>query len=88
MTTHNAKGLEYKVVFLAGMEEGLFPHANSLFDPAELEEERRLYYVGVTRSKEKVYLIHTRQRNIWGSSRITIPSRFLEEIPEELVENK
>lgn len=85
MTTHNAKGLEFNVVFMAGMEEGLFPHANSLFEPAELEEERRLCYVGITRAKVKVHLIYTRQRNIWGTSRITIPSRFLEEIPEKLV---
>lgn len=88
MTAHNAKGLEFEVVFLAGMEEGLFPHANSLFDPAELEEERRLCYVGITRAKQKVYLLYTRSRNIWGRNQVTIPSRFLEELPEELVEYK
>ncbi|PIY96386.1 MAG: ATP-dependent DNA helicase PcrA [Candidatus Kerfeldbacteria bacterium CG_4_10_14_0_8_um_filter_42_10] len=88
MTTHNAKGLEYQVVFLAGMEEGLLPHANSLFDPAELEEERRLCYVGITRAKRKVHLIYTRQRSIWGTSRITIPSRFIDELPEELIDHR
>lgn len=87
MTAHNAKGLEFEVVFLAGMEEGLFPHANSLFDPLELEEERRLCYVGITRAKRRVHLIHTRQRSIWGKTQVTVPSRFLDELPPELVEH-
>ena len=87
MTVHNAKGLEFPQVFMAGMEEGLFPHQSSLFTPAELEEERRLAYVGVTRAKEKLHLIYATQRTLWGEARVNAPSRFLEEIPENLVED-
>ncbi len=87
MTLHSAKGLEFDNVFMAGMEEGLFPHSRSLLDPKELEEERRLAYVGITRAKKRVYLLWAVSRNIFGSVRINISSRFLEDIPEELVSN-
>ncbi len=85
MTLHSAKGLEFKVVFLVGMEEGLFPHSRSLLEPAELEEERRLCYVGVTRAKEKVYLTYATSRLIFGGIQNNIPSRFILDIPESLV---
>jgi len=84
MTLHSAKGLEFDNVFMAGMEEGLFPHSRSLLDPKELEEERRLAYVGITRAKKRVYLLWAVTRNIFGSVRVNAPSRFLEDIPEEL----
>jgi DNA helicase-2/ATP-dependent DNA helicase PcrA len=86
MTLHSAKGLEFKVVFIIGMEEGIFPHSRSLLNANELEEERRLMYVGVTRAKLKVFLIFTNERNIFGSTQINTPSRFLEDIPEHLLE--
>jgi DNA helicase-2/ATP-dependent DNA helicase PcrA len=85
MTLHSAKGLEFKIVFIAGLEEGLLPHSRSMLNPAEMEEERRLMYVGVTRAKEKVYLLFTRQRNIYGTTQINAPSRFLDDIPAHLV---
>jgi DNA helicase-2/ATP-dependent DNA helicase PcrA len=84
MTLHSAKGLEFPVVFMAGMEEGLFPHFRSLTEPAEMEEERRLCYVGMTRAKRHLYLIHTDMRRLYGSVQWNAPSRFLEEIPAEL----
>ncbi len=87
MTLHSAKGLEFPVVFLTGMEEGIFPHARSLTEPDELEEERRLCYVGVTRAKERVYLTNCWRRTLYGSQRYNPPSRFLEEIPPHLVSN-
>lgn len=86
MTLHNAKGLEFPVVFMVGMEEGLFPHSRSILEPAELEEERRLCYVGMTRAKERLYLTYARARNLFGNLRLAPRSRFLDEIPEELVE--
>jgi DNA helicase-2/ATP-dependent DNA helicase PcrA len=86
MTLHTAKGLEYPVVFLAGMEENLLPHSRSLQDEEELEEERRLAYVGMTRAKERLYLIHTFQRATWGRSDVSAPSRFLFELPKDTVE--
>ena len=86
MTFHAAKGLEFRVVFMVGMEEGIFPHARSLFNPAELEEERRLCYVGLTRAKEKVFLSFALSRTHFGASQINPPSRFLGEIPEHLLE--
>ena len=86
MTAHNAKGLEFDIVFLAGMEEGLFPHTNSLFEPGQIEEERRLCYVGITRARKRVYITHTQQRTIWGSTRMSVPSRFIDEIPDQYVE--
>jgi DNA helicase-2/ATP-dependent DNA helicase PcrA len=85
MTLHTAKGLEYPVIFIVGMEDGVFPHSRSLGDPDELEEERRLCYVGVTRAEEKLYLTHAWQRMLFGSSNFNPPSRFLGEIPENLV---
>ena len=88
MTLHSAKGLEFPVVFLIGMEEGVFPHNRSLTEPDELEEERRLAYVGITRAQQRLYLTHARTRNIHGASMYNAPSRFLEEIPEELVDNR
>lgn len=88
MTLHSAKGLEFPVVFLIGMEEGVFPHNRSLLEPDELEEERRLCYVGVTRSKERLYLAHCWRRTLYGVQRYNAPSRFLEEIPEHLVKNE
>ena len=85
MTMHNAKGLEFPVVFLTGMEDGVFPHMRTLGDPAELEEERRLCYVGITRAKQKLYLTRAWSRNLWGGTNYNPPSRFLGEIPEALV---
>jgi len=85
ITLHQAKGLEFPVVFISGVEEGLLPHARSFDDPAQLEEERRLFYVGITRAKRKLYLTYTRQRSIMSSSLSAIPSRYLSDIPEELV---
>jgi len=85
MTLHIAKGLEFPVVFMIGLEDGVFPHMRSMTDPAELEEERRLAYVGITRAKERLYLTHAWSRNLWGGSNYNPPSRFLHEIPEELV---
>ena len=86
MTLHSAKGLEYPVVFLTGLEDGIFPHMRSLGDPDELEEERRLCYVGITRARERLYLCHAWSRTLFGSTDFYPPSRFLSEIPEELVE--
>src|SRR5438034_1935216 len=85
MTLHSAKGLEFAVVFLAGLEEGLFPHARALEEAEGLEEERRLCYVGMTRAKQHLYLSHARTRTIFGSTMPGVPSRFLEEVPAELV---
>ena len=85
MTLHSAKGLEFPVVFLAGMEEGLFPHSRSLMDDEELEEERRLCYVGITRAKQLLYLTGAKTRTIYGQTNYSEPSRFLEEIPDKLV---
>lgn len=84
MTLHAAKGLEFPVVFVLGMEEGVFPHLRSLGDPEELEEERRLCYVGITRARERLYLCHAWARTLFGSTDYPPPSRFLAEIPEEL----
>ncbi|WP_419924310.1 UvrD-helicase domain-containing protein [Candidatus Poriferisocius sp.] len=88
MTLHSAKGLEYPVVFLVGMEEGVFPHFRSLTEPDELEEERRLAYVGITRARQRLYLTHAWHRTIHGTPMYNPPSRFLEEIPEKLVDNR
>jgi DNA helicase-2/ATP-dependent DNA helicase PcrA len=86
MTLHNGKGLEFKVTFLVGMEEDLFPHVNSRDSRQQLEEERRLCYVGMTRAKDYLYLTNCMQRYIWGTSRIQRPSRFIREIPSEYIE--
>jgi DNA helicase II / ATP-dependent DNA helicase PcrA len=85
MTLHNAKGLEFPVVFIIGLEEGVFPHIRSLTEPDELEEERRLCYVGITRAMERLYLLHAWSRSLWGQANYNPASRFLAEIPEELV---
>ncbi|MGH7121486.1 MAG: 3'-5' exonuclease, partial [Acetobacteraceae bacterium] len=87
MTLHAAKGLEFKAVFLVGLEEGIFPHSQSLAEPDEMEEERRLCYVGITRAQERLYLTHTWRRMLFGSFSDSLPSRFLKEIPEELIED-
>jgi len=87
MTLHSAKGLEFRFVFIAGLEEGLFPHSRSFLSTEEMEEERRLMYVGITRAQEKVYLLFTRARNIFGCAQANPPSRFLDDIPEHLIEN-
>ncbi len=86
MTLHSAKGLEFPIVFMVGMEDGLFPNYRSLDDPRALEEERRLCYVGITRAREQLFLTHTNERRLWGSYAPAIPSQFLAELPEDLVE--
>jgi len=86
MTLHTAKGLEFPVVFIVGMEEGLFPHFRSLEDEAEMEEERRICYVGITRAREELYLSYCRMRNLYGRMQMNKPSRFLYEMPEELTD--
>ena len=86
MTLHSAKGLEFPVVFLEGMEEGIFPGFRSIGEPSEIEEERRLCYVGVTRAKENLFLTCSKMRTMFGSTSCNLPSRFLEEIPEELLD--
>jgi len=88
MTMHAAKGLEFPVVFIVGVEEGLFPHSRALTDPDELEEERRLAYVGITRAQERLYLTHAWSRQQFGSTQYNPPSRFLDEIPDVLVDNQ
>ncbi len=88
MTLHAAKGLEYPTVFLVGMEDGVFPHSRTLSEPDELEEERRLAYVGITRAEERLYLTHADHRVLWGGSSYNPPSRFLAEIPSELVRER
>ncbi|WP_421084415.1 DNA helicase PcrA [Rothia nasimurium] len=88
MTLHTAKGLEFPVVFLTGMEHGLFPHQRALTDSSEMSEERRLAYVGLTRAMERLYLTRAENRSMWGQSQFNPPSPFLEEIPEELIEWK
>ena len=85
MTLHTAKGLEYPVVFIVGLEENVFPHVRSIGEPRELEEERRLAYVGITRARERLYLTNAWSRTLFGSTNYNLPSRFLKEVPEELV---
>ncbi|MEX2203027.1 MAG: DNA helicase PcrA [Actinomycetota bacterium] len=85
MTLHNAKGLEFPVVFIIGLEDGVFPHYRSMGDQSELEEERRLLYVGVTRARQRLYLTHAWSRSLFGATSYNPPSRFLGEIPSELV---
>jgi len=87
MSLHSAKGLEFEVVFIVGLEEGLFPHSRSLIDPDQLEEERRLCYVGITRAKRKLYLTYAESRNQYGAATHNLPSRFLSEIPISLFES-
>ncbi|WP_159885537.1 DNA helicase PcrA [Paenibacillus puerhi] len=87
MTMHSAKGLEFPVVFIVGLEEGVFPHSRALMDNEELEEERRLAYVGITRAEQELYLTCARMRTLFGRTAANAPSRFLHELPPELVEN-
>ena len=86
MTLHSAKGLEFPIVFMVGMEEGLFPHSRTLMEPAEIEEERRTCYVGITRAQRKLYLTNAQRRTIYGRQNAYPPSRFLSEIPDEYLE--
>ncbi|WP_238697824.1 3'-5' exonuclease, partial [Streptomyces sp. E5N91] len=88
MTLHTAKGLEFPVVFLTGMEDGVFPHMRALGQAKELEEERRLAYVGITRARERLYLTRSTLRSAWGQPSYNPPSRFLEEIPAPHLEWK
>lgn len=88
MTLHSAKGLEFPVVFIPGMEEGIFPGNQSLYSEEDLEEERRLAYVGITRAKEKLYLLHARQRMLYGTTNRNNPSRFLRELPTDVIEDR
>src|SRR5262249_32090695 len=89
MTLHTAKGLEFPVVFIMGLEEGLFPHSRSSGDASQLEEERRLFYVGMTRAEEKLFLSSARYRRFFGAmeQQVSEPSRFLSEVPQELIED-
>jgi len=84
MTLHAAKGLEFPVVFIPGMEEGIFPHSRALFDGEQMEEERRLCYVGMTRARERLFLLYANSRMLYGSTNHNPPSRFILEIPAEL----
>lgn len=85
MTIHSAKGLEFPIVFLAGMDEGIFPGVRSLMDESKLEEERRLCYVALTRAKEKLYLSNAHMRTMYGQIKPYLPSRFIDEIPQDLL---
>ncbi|HWP44148.1 MAG TPA: 3'-5' exonuclease, partial [Blastocatellia bacterium] len=87
MTMHSAKGLEFPAVFIVGMEEGLFPHSRAFNDEDELEEERRLCYVAITRAQQHLYITHAMRRRVWGEEMRAVPSRFLNEIPLELMED-
>lgn len=87
MTLHSAKGLEFPVVFLIGVEEGIFPHIRALTEPVEMEEERRLAYVGITRAMRRLYMSHAWSRQLFGSTQYNQPSRFFDEIPEHLIES-
>jgi len=86
MTLHSAKGLEFKLVFLVGMEEGLFPSLQALDDPGRLQEERRLCYVGITRAMQQLYFCHAESRRLYGKDSYPAPSRFLREVPQELIQ--
>ena len=86
MTLHTAKGLEFPVVFVTGWEDGMFPHMRALGDPTELSEERRLAYVGITRARQRLYLSRAKVRSSWGQPMLNPESRFLREIPQELID--
>ena len=88
MTLHSAKGLEFPAVFIAGVEEGIFPHNRALTEPDEMEEERRLAYVGITRAMNRLFISHAWSRMLYGNTQYNPPSRFLDEIPSELIESK
>jgi DNA helicase-2/ATP-dependent DNA helicase PcrA len=85
MTLHTAKGLEFPTVFLTGMEEGIFPHSRTLGDKSEIQEERRLAYVGLTRARKRLYLSRSEYRSSWGTPTYNPPSRFLDEIPDDVI---
>ena len=86
MTLHSAKGLEFPVVFIVGLEQGLLPHFRSINDPLSLEEERRLCYVGITRAQEQLFFSYaTERRQLWGARDATVPSQFLGELPRDLI---
>jgi DNA helicase-2/ATP-dependent DNA helicase PcrA len=87
MTLHSSKGLEFPVVFLVGLEQGLFPNYRSMEDPASLEEERRLCYVGITRAQERLFISYARERRLYGSREPASPSLFLAELPRDLIES-
>jgi DNA helicase-2/ATP-dependent DNA helicase PcrA len=86
LTLHAAKGLEFPVVFIVGLEEGLLPHSRSLEEADELAEERRLFYVGLTRAMDRIYLSHAFRRTTYGGTEVSVPSRFIHDIPEELMD--
>jgi DNA helicase-2/ATP-dependent DNA helicase PcrA len=86
MTLHSAKGLEFPMVFMVGMEERLFPHVRSLEDPVQMEEERRLCYVGMTRAKKRLFLLNVRRRHIFGQEQMNPPARFIRDIPQALID--
>src|SRR5699024_1258211 len=86
MTLHSAKGLEFPIVFLIGMEENVFPHSRSMFDDEEMEEERRLAYVGITRAEKELYLTHAKMRMLYGKTHMNPKSRFIDEIHTELID--
>jgi len=88
LTLHAAKGLEFNVVFIVGLVEGVLPHSRSLDDPEQMAEERRLMYVGITRAKDRLYLLRPFRRSQWGDSEITEPSRFLSDLPDSVVDSK
>lgn len=88
MTLHLCKGLEFEHVMIAGCEEGIFPHSNSMFDREQLEEERRIMYVGMTRAKTHLQLLHSRSRMLWGQTQANAPSRFLDDLPEHVLERR
>jgi DNA helicase-2/ATP-dependent DNA helicase PcrA len=87
MTIHNAKGLEFRAVFMIGMEDGIFPHSRSIEEQG-VEEERRLCYVGMTRAKERLVLTHASSRSLWGNRGYNLPSRFLDELPDDWIERE
>ena len=87
MTVHAAKGLEFPIVFLVGLEDGIFPHARSINDPTELEEERRLAYVAITRAEQTLYITHAMRRRVYGSEMAAEPSQFLNEMPLDLIDD-
>ena len=86
MTLHSAKGLEFPVVFITGLEEGLFPHERSILDESKVDEERRLFYVGITRSQKRLFLSYCEERNQYGRAAFRPPSRFLRELPPETLQ--
>ena len=88
MTVHSVKGLEFGYVFIVGLEEGLFPHINSILNENELEEERRLMYVAITRAKEKLYIVNAQNRMLYGQDTANVPSRFIKEINKDLIDKQ